>query len=713
MSDQLPTNPNGSGEVPPSPNGCQAVLERLLSSRSDTLDRTSVRRTVSEVLRAWSGTTQDMWWRWLSESGRSLGLGLRVLDVNIKVLADAVKNDEWVATFDVFSPGEWTVVRKQKQRLLLEHFNEQSGQVRKEVVRPVELQRRLKDRGTEVFRSVVLEPGLAIGNVADKSPLNRLQELLKTEWSDVWVVLVFAVFVGLLMLATPLAVETLVNTVAFGNLVQPIVVLALILFTFLGFSAVLKAVQTVVVEIIQRRLFLRIATDLARRLPRVESQALDGKYGPELVNRFFDVVTVQKVVASLLLDGVTVVLGTIIGMTVLAFYHPWLLGFDVILLVVMLVGLFLAGRGAINSSIMESKYKYRMGDWLEELTRCPSTFRQGGAYDFAIERADLLAADYLVARKKHFRILMRQIVFVLGLQAVASTALLGLGGFLVIQGQLTLGQLVAAELIVAIIVGSFAKLGKHLESYYDLLASVDKIGVLQDLPIERHDGILHSPQAGPAQLNLKRVAYKYDSTGLGLEPFSCKVDAGEKVAICGPAGAGKSTLADILFGSRTPTAGRVELDGQTPVDLRPDVLRRQVALAHDIEVFAGTISENVGLDRGDLTSGDVRDALKSVGLLEELLQRKGAIDSTLASGGNELSDGQAKRLMIARAIAGRPRLLVIDGLLDSLSDAELADVLPTITADSAPWTLIVFTSRTELAQRLVRQIPIGTEELVS
>jgi ABC-type bacteriocin/lantibiotic exporter with double-glycine peptidase domain len=94
--------------------------------------------------------------------------------------------------------------------------------------------------------------------------------------------------------------------------------------------------------------------------------------------------------------------------------------------------------------------------------------RYEGSAQFALERADHLIFDYLTARASHFRILMRQIVFALGMQAVASTVLLGLGGWLVISAQLTLGQLVAAELIVAVIVGSFAKLGKHMESFYDV-----------------------------------------------------------------------------------------------------------------------------------------------------------------------------------------------------------------------------------------------------
>ncbi len=203
--------------------------------------------------------------------------------------------------------------------------------------------------------------------------------------------------------------------------------------------------------------------------------------------------TVQKVTAGLLLDGITLVVSALIGMSVLAIYHPWLLGFDLVLLSLMTFAIFVLGRRAVSSSIEESLAKYRTASWLEDIAACPTAFRYHGATEFAMERADRHIFDYLKARRRHFRVLFRQMLFALVLQALASTALLGLGGWLVISGQLTLGQLVAAELIVAVIVGSFTKLGKHLESYYDVMASMDKLGHLFDIPVERQDGQVALP----------------------------------------------------------------------------------------------------------------------------------------------------------------------------------------------------------------------------
>ncbi|CAN0367287.1 unnamed protein product, partial [Ectocarpus sp. 4 AP-2014] len=202
-------------------------------------------------------------------------------------------------------------------------------------------------------------------------------------------------------------------------------------------------IQTFVVEIIQRRLFARVAADLAFRLPRTERSGVAGAYGPELVNRFLDVATLQKVTASLMTDGISIVLATIVGMTVLGFYSPWLLGFDVLLLVVVIGGLLVLGRGAIGAAVKESKLKYKLTAWYEDIMRCQNGFKSSGGAAFANDRASVLTSQYLDYRKEHFSVFFRQVLFVLALQAVAGTVLLGVGGWLVIQGQMTLGQLVA------------------------------------------------------------------------------------------------------------------------------------------------------------------------------------------------------------------------------------------------------------------------------
>jgi len=695
--------------------GAVAILEQF--TVDDPIhERNASKRVLAEVAEAWPGEPSRLWWKWLAEASSSLGLRTKTLDCTVDEAFSLVKHQSQVVCYreeENSSQGEWLAVlaaSNRKFQILLADEHDVMKSISASEMRNT-LNRFSKEG---VVRCVVMQPtedavSAEHGSGLDQpfTPLDRLWKLLKPEASDIWIVLVFSFVVSLLMLATPMAVEALVNTVAFGRFLQPILILALILFTFLAFQGAIRGLQTYVVEIVQRRLFARIAGDLAYRLPRTEVESSDGQYMPELVNRFFDVVTIQKVAAQLLLDGLGLVLGTLIGMAVLGFYHPWLLGFDLFLLSAIAVIIFLIGRGAVSTAIKESKHKYYMAAWLEDVARCPTAFRNDGGAEFALERADRLIHEYLNARRTHFNIVIRQVLFALGFQALASTVLLGLGGWLVVAGELTLGQLVAAELIVTVIVGSFAKFGKHMESFYDLLAAVDKLGFIFDIRTERPDGMLAYENAEPADLELKRLSYAWPSQPAVLNSLTHRVEAGENVALMGGPGTGKSTLLDLIYGLRSPTSGHLMIDGFDPRDWRPDVLRARVALARGGEVFHSTIEENVHMHREGVTATSVRDVLSEIGLLGAILRFKDGCDTMLTSEGLPLSENQRRLLGIARAAIGKPNLLLIDGVLDTLGQSDLKQVLEYLLAENQPWTLIVSTTREDVAAHFSRTISLN------
>ncbi len=686
-----------------------SIFEQIAMESGFKIERSKIRRAVEESAVAWPGEAKELWWKWLIEASESLGIKSRVVDCTFEQAVSIVRDGGHVIV-RMNSTSDWVAATTGRGRKILSY---RPGERRLPI--SVRKYKQLFGGQTDQLRTVVMEPHpVSLSNSEAnpvRKPLDRLRRLLSEESSDIWILLVFALVNGMLMMATPLAIESLVTTVAFGRLLQPVVILAFVLFGFLAFSAALRALQTVVVEVIQRRLFARVVADLSYRLPRVQFEALETQHAPELVNRFFDIVTVQKVTATMLLDGISLVLSTIIGMAVLAFYHPWLLGFDVILLTMIAFAVFVLGRGAVSSSIKESKTKYKTAAFLEDLSRCLLTFKTGGASDYVMERADHLTHEYLSARRKHFHILITQICFVLGLQAIASTTLLGLGGWLVISGELTLGQLVAAELIVTIIVGSFAKLGKHMESFYDLLASIDKLGALFDLPMESSEGILKTSDDTSAKLEIKAVAYT-SSTGLSVvETVDQIIQPGERCLINGPSGSGKSSLIDMMFGLRKPSHGHLILNGIDIRDMRPNVLRRQVALLRDIEIFDGSISENVHLERHDISKRDVSHALQSVGLLDDILALPEGIKTHVNSSGYPLSRTQACKLVLARAIAGSPTLLLIDGLLDILPDDEAETLMQAISAPECPWTLVIITGRKALHKYTTMRLDLSKTSL--
>jgi putative ABC transport system ATP-binding protein len=503
-------------------------------------------------------------------------------------------------------------------------------------------------------------------------------------------------------------VQALVNTVAFGGLLQPLVVLTSLVLVGLIFAGVLRALWAWVVERIQQRIFTRVAVDLAYRLPRVRMDAFREENGPELVNRFFDVLTVQKGAATLLVDGVSIVLQTAVGMVVLAVYHPILLAFDVGLILSVGFVVFVLGRGAIYTSIKESKMKYAVASWLEQMAEHTVTFRSSEGGAFARTRAEDLVREWIAARNKHWKVLYRQILGSLVVQAIASTALLGVGGWLVIDGKLTLGQLVAAELIVTTVVSGIAKFGKHLESFYDLLAGVDKLGHLVDLPVEPPGGAPLRRRSIGAHVRFVDVSFAHPHGTRTLDKVSLNIEPGARVGVVGSSGSGKSTLADLLYALRTPTRGRIDIDGVDLRDIDIATLREQTAFVRSGEIFEGTVSENVRLGRQNVQTSDVRAALQAVGLYEEISALEGGLDHVLINGGQTLSQSQILRLCIARALASKPRLVVFDASLSDFDPTTRKLVTTALFDAQGPWTLIVTTHDREIL-RLCDEIHVLQE----
>ena len=533
-----------------------------------------------------------------------------------------------------------------------------------------------------------------------KNPIARMIGLLNAEREDIRVILVFALGTGILTLVTPIAVQALVNNVAFGTVLQPVVVLTFAVMLGLGLSSALTALEVYVVEVLQRRLFVRVTGDLAHRLPRVKINALDGRYGPELVNRYFDVFTVHKATATLLIDGLDLVLRTGVGLLLLAFYHPLLLAFDVVLVMALLFVLLILGRAGELTAVKESKAKYAVASWLETIAARPVAFKSPAAQVMARDQVDHLARDFLLSRKAHFRIVLRQTIGALAVQTVASAAVLGLGGWLVIQGQLTLGQLVAAEIVVTAVVASFAKMGKQMENFYDLLAGIDKLGTLADLPMERHDGEIGRIAAGTggSELELGRVTVQPVDRTTVLADCTHRFECGSKSVIYAPGGAGKSQLAEVLMGLRRAKSGWLRMNGTDYRDLSVDDLRRRMALVTEDEVIPGTILENVQMGRVNLDNTEVRRVLAAVGLLDTVSELPAGLQTELTLDGKPMSESELALLMLARGIVGHPEILVVDGLLDGLAPEAANRAIDALLHPKGQWTLIVLTRRPELME---------------
>jgi ABC-type bacteriocin/lantibiotic exporter with double-glycine peptidase domain len=350
--------------------------------------------------------------------------------------------------------------------------------------------------------------------------------------------------------------------------------------------------------------------------------------------------------------------------------------------------------------------------WLQDLARLPLLFKSNRGDAFALERADQLVGEYLSWRSTYFRVLMRQVISSMAVQVVASTALLGLGGLLVLQQQLTLGQLVAAELILGVVLSGVSKLGRYLDKFYDLCASVSKLDALLEVSHENLSGSFFSPGADPARLVVSKLTVRYDSA---VEPtlrsLSLVVEPGEKVAVWGQNSSGKSTLADCIYRLTYPTAGKVEIDGHDVREIHPLELRSEIALVRGIHVFHGTIEENLTLSVGEVSNQRMREALAMVGLADEISLLPAGLRTVLLGQFEPLSRGQVERLMIARAILMDPRLIIIDGTLDAIDEDRIEALLAQLTGPKAHWSLLVLTHEREVLKHFSKRFALRDGEL--
>jgi ABC-type bacteriocin/lantibiotic exporter with double-glycine peptidase domain len=541
----------------------------------------------------------------------------------------------------------------------------------------------------------------------------RVFRVLHGEAHDVAVILLYALAVGLCSLAIPVGVQSIVNSVSFGVVLQPLVVITCLVGGVLLFSGILRILQLVVVEVLQRRLVARLSLSLADRIPHVEFQQFQSKFGPEYVLRFLEVFSAQKNIAALLLDGIALFFQVFVGLVVVSFYHPFFLAFAIVVTLFLVLLVAPLGHGAIKSSIRASDAKYDVATWLQDLARVPILFKSSRGDAFALEHADELVTSYLLWRGKHFRVLLRQVIGSVTIQVLASTLLLGLGGWLVIKQQLTLGQLVAAELIIGIILGGVAKLGRYLDKFYELCASVAKLDALFDVPSEKQSGSFFSPGGEPAQLVISDllVRHEYDSQPI-LAGVSLSVEPGEKVAIWGRNGSGKSTLANCVYRITSPRSGRIEIDGHDVREVHPLELRSEIALVRGIDLFHGTIEENLTLSKTGLPSGRIRDALAMVGVLEDIYALPDGLATELKGQAEPLSRGQASRLVIARAILSDPRLMIIDGVLDGIDETTVGGLLENLTGPKAPWSLLVLTHESGILDHFPKAYVLDNGTLV-
>jgi ABC-type bacteriocin/lantibiotic exporter with double-glycine peptidase domain len=528
-------------------------------------------------------------------------------------------------------------------------------------------------------------------NQKDKptSPYYRLWRMIVEDKQDLFLILIYSSLGGVMSLAVPLSTQMVVNTIAAGFFLQPITVIAGLVLGGLLFAAILRLLTIWLVELVRQRVFNRIALRIAYRVPRIQHSRLSKEYLPDLVNRFFDVITVQGNFANLLLDVPAATLQIVIGLTLMALYSPILLAFVLIVIAFVFCEVFLLGFGGYQTRSNETSKRYLVAEWLEELGRCETSIKLNKFPRHILEQTDNLVVEYTGARRKHFGVLFRQASGLAFFQAFAAAGVLGIGGWLVIERQLALGQLVAAQLLVTQMLPALERLIRHLQTLYELLSALGKIGYVEDLPLERIDGSDCAVTAGGATINIQGLHVDYGQRTNVINGMNLKLQPGERISLMGPNASGKSTLAFVLSGLIEPNSGIVQINGMDVRDINYESLRSIVSLVTDAnEIFEGTIETNVTFGRSEISHADMQWALRLVDFDEELVAMRDGLKTQLLSGGRNLSRGQAQKLLIARAIAQKPQLLILDEAFTGIEERSKMQILDRLFAQEMPWTII-------------------------
>jgi ABC-type bacteriocin/lantibiotic exporter with double-glycine peptidase domain len=526
------------------------------------------------------------------------------------------------------------------------------------------------------------------------SPTERLWQLLVREKRDIWLVWLYALLVGVFGLALPLGVQATIQLVQGGLLIQPLFLLIAFVVGGSLASGALQIFQMSVVEIIQQRVFARLAVEFAFRVPRMRMINALGENLPEQMNRFFEALTIQKSLSKLLTDAVAAIVTIVFGVLLLGVYNPFLSISAITLILVQGVLLWQTGAKGLETSIVESKYKYRVVHWFEEVARSLTAFKFAGRSNLAIDRTDELLTGYLKYRKKHFAVIVQQSWFFVAFKTIITGALLILGAVLLQERQITIGQFVASELVIVTVLSAIEKIIASLSTVYDILTAVDKVGHVTDLPLDPPGGLAPrgTPGTGMA-LELRGVGYTYPGAVQPvLDDLNLTIAAGERVGITGYVGAGSSSLLLVSTGLLEEYSGTITYDGITLRDLDRQALRGTVGqYLSQTDLFDGSIEDNVSVGRPGVDTNAVLRALERVDLTQWVQDQPLGLRTVILNGGRGLASSIVTRLLLAQAIAGDPRLLVIDDFFSTL-DPPLRTRVQAVVADrNAPWTLLLVT----------------------
>ncbi|WBX75706.1 ATP-binding cassette domain-containing protein [Tenacibaculum ovolyticum] len=546
------------------------------------------------------------------------------------------------------------------------------------------------------------------------TPWQRFLGLLSLEKKDVLQISYYAIFEGIVALSLPLGIQAIINLLQGAEISASWIVLVILVTAGVAFSGVLKLMQIRIIETIQQRIFTRASLELSYRFPKIKMSELRNYYPPELANRFFDTLTIQKGISKILIDVPSALLQIIFALLLLSFYHPFFILFGVLLLVLIFVVFKYTAKIGLETSLKESKNKYKVAHWLQEIARTIISFKLSGKTKLAVDKSDILVNDYLDSRENHFKILIIQYIQMISFKVIITAGLLLMGGFLVLNQKMNIGQFVAAEIIILLVIASVEKLILGLESFYDVLTSIEKLGQVIDKPIENQKGN-NINITNSFKVELQNVSYYVSNRNNPiLSDISFEITAKDRILIQGESGSGKSSLAQLISGLVEPTSGGIFINDLSLSSLYLNNYRANLGLSLSEETpFKGTIRENVTFGDTTITDDDIYQIFNTVGLTEFLKHQPNGLDTYLKPEGKHIGYTISKKIILARAIIRKPKLLILEDPLDQLDKKEAKSIIDFITKPSQPWNLIIISSNDNWKEKCNKQITLKKGAIVN
>lgn len=540
------------------------------------------------------------------------------------------------------------------------------------------------------------------------TPLQRFWKLLKPDAPEIRNIYFYAIFTGLVSLSLPLGIQAIINLIQGGKVSTAWIVLVFFVVFGIAISGLLQIYQLRISENIQQKIFSRAAFEFAYRIPRIKISEMYNKYAPELMNRYFDVMNIQKGISKILISISTAGIQVISGLILLSLYHPFFILYSIFLIVlVYIIFRITAGRG-LKTSLVESKHKYELGHWLEEVARTANTFKLAGETDLNITKSEVSVEKYIEAREGHFKVLVQQYSLLVFFKVIVAAGLLAVGGILVMEQVMNIGQFVAAEIIILMVINSVEKLIVSLDVIYDTLTSLEKVGQVTDLELENDEGmdIRKELDEGGMQIDIRKLNFKYPySKKYVLNDIKLSIEPGERLLVSGKNGSGKSTLLHVLAGFYELDEGAISYQGVPIKGIALSTLRSVIGTCLDREeLFQGSLIENITIGRPSANFSDVKWAIKNVGLEEFVKELSNGYETVLEPYGNSLSRSVIQKIVIARAIVDRPKLLLFEYTFEHIDLEDKAKIVDFLVDKQHPWTIVASSKDKLLAEKFDRVV---------